>query len=474
MRPSWSDPYLWVHLAGIAAVPVLLELCLLGLATGEPNFATWFELLFVGSIGILPVFWMQWQRPFCIFSLLAFALKPSHLTDEQRRTLRLFKSPLNRVLSILTAGIMVWVLWQLYQLAPIASPGIFPTANRGIGLLIAAIAFWASNLFLQVPISVLPVLLTPERQRAALEPYPAAQIPQDFTVPGIRVSQILPPLRTPAPSNLDSASTAPKTSPPPAATAVVPGSSQPGAVQSSATNEPTDSLVAAVEITEADAVPDGFEEVTTEDGEDDYSFDTLELQQEELPSAHASSMPTATQSFEERSLEEPSSEEQLSEEQLPEERSFEEETIAPALDQASPTGGMYLQEESMVTEEIIVEILPQPQSEESPANFKPPADPDAQEDERIEASETETAEAAESIVAEIEDPDAAKWEVTEPPRSVSISEAVAIVEDETLAETYDLDPTDTKANIGVDISADTNTADTNTNANASNDDNNFD
>lgn len=197
MRSFWFDPYLWVHLSGIAAVPLLLELCLLGLAIGEPLFPIWFELLFVGTIGILPILWMQWQRPFSIFSLVLLALKPSQLTEDQCRILQRFKLPVHRVLAVLSAVAMVWVLWQLYQIAPAVSPVLFPGFSRGAALLIAAIAFLGSNLFLQVPVSVLSVLLTSDSAFATTPAYPKERITQDFTVPGIQVAKILPPLIRP-------------------------------------------------------------------------------------------------------------------------------------------------------------------------------------------------------------------------------------------------------------------------------------
>ena len=203
MRSFWSDPYLWVHLAGIAAVPLLLEISLLGLAVGDPILPFWLELGLVGAIGILPILWMQWQRPFSIFSLLFLALKPNQLNETQRRILRMFKDPITRILAILTAIFLAWVLWQLYAIAPIAySVTPLQTKGRWLGLLVAAIAFLAANLFLQVPVSVARVLWVNESRFAALEPYPFEQIPRDFTLLGLRVKRILPPLST-APVKLE-------------------------------------------------------------------------------------------------------------------------------------------------------------------------------------------------------------------------------------------------------------------------------
>jgi hypothetical protein len=193
MRSFRSDPYLWVHLAGIAAVPLLLELCLLGLAVSHPFLPTGLEFLLVGLIGVVPVLWMQWQRPFSIFSLVVLALQPEQLTADQRRILRSFKAPLERILAALSAIVLLAILWQLYQIAPIASEVTpFVRFGRLGGILVATIAFLGSNLFLQIPVSVLRVLLTPEHQLAAMEPHPIEGIAQDFTLLGIRVKKILP------------------------------------------------------------------------------------------------------------------------------------------------------------------------------------------------------------------------------------------------------------------------------------------
>jgi hypothetical protein len=194
MRSFRSDPYLWVHLAGVAAVPIFLELCLLGLGIGNSLMPLWFELVFVGGLGIAPILWMQWQKPFSIFSLLLLALRPDRLSEEQRKILSLFKAPVNRILAVLVAIALTFTLWQLYRIAPITSGLILPNATRGVGLLIAAIAFFFSNLFLQVPVSVLRVLLVGEHTFEKTEPYPVEQISTAFTSLGLRVKKILPTL----------------------------------------------------------------------------------------------------------------------------------------------------------------------------------------------------------------------------------------------------------------------------------------
>lgn len=198
MRSSWLDPYLWVHLAGLAALPILLELCLLGLAVGYPILPPPLEWLFIAGVGIAPILWMQWQRPFYIFSLLAVALKPDQLTEAQRRILQFFKTPETRILSVVAPVVLSWVLWKLYRLGPLAAEITpIPSGLRLVGLLVAAIAFLGCNLFLQVPLSVLRVLLVGEQALAAADPYPVNQIAQDFTLLGLKVDRLLPALVSP-------------------------------------------------------------------------------------------------------------------------------------------------------------------------------------------------------------------------------------------------------------------------------------
>lgn len=186
-----SEPFLWIHLAGIVVFPALLEVVLLGLATGD-SWAYILELFLLAVLGILPVLWMQLTRPFDIFSILLFSLKAESLTNEQRKILSLFKTVKQKLFSLVAAGIMVLVLWLLYGLSPLAVGLVgFLPQWRILGLAIAIIAFFGCNLFLQVPVSVLLVLLTPKLSYVEAEPYPVDQIEQDFTVPGIKVNKIL-------------------------------------------------------------------------------------------------------------------------------------------------------------------------------------------------------------------------------------------------------------------------------------------
>jgi hypothetical protein len=190
-----SEPILWIHIAGLATLPIFLVMCLLFLAVGEPLLPVWGELLLVASIGVTPLLWMQLRRPFYIYSLLGVALKPETLTEQQRKILCLINTKLNRLLSLVTAIILTGVLWQLYQAVPQVQHLVsFLPQWRGLGLILAALAFLASNLFLQIPVSVVRVLVTNETEFAALEPLSLDKIKDDFTILGVQVNQILPRL----------------------------------------------------------------------------------------------------------------------------------------------------------------------------------------------------------------------------------------------------------------------------------------
>lgn len=206
MRSFRSEPFLWIHVAGLAVLPLWLQIVWLGLAVGDPRLPIWLELFLVAAFGSVPVFWMQWSRPFNIFSLLLVALKPEQLTQQQRQILSVFKSRKHRFLTVVAAVVLLWGLWQLYRVAPaVAMVASFFPQWRIAGLLLGGLAFGASNLFLQVPVSVLGVLSTSEKQLETLEPWAAEKIPQDFVVPGFRVGRILP---TPATEATESSSQA--------------------------------------------------------------------------------------------------------------------------------------------------------------------------------------------------------------------------------------------------------------------------
>ena len=186
-----SEPFLWIHLAGVALFPGLLGITWVGLAIGD-SFPYVLELPWLVAIAIVPILLMQLTRPFDIFSVLLFSLKPECLSEEQRKILSLFKTFPQKLLSIIAAVIMMLMLWLLYRLSPLAIGTIdFLPQWRILGLAIATLAFLGSNLFLQVPLSALQVLLTKQADFIKVEPYPLEKITQSFTVPGIKVNKIL-------------------------------------------------------------------------------------------------------------------------------------------------------------------------------------------------------------------------------------------------------------------------------------------
>jgi hypothetical protein len=194
MKAFWADPYLWIHAAGIAVVPLWLILCLLGLAAGDPILPSGLEILLVAIAGIGPIVWMQWFKPFCIYSLLAVSLKSSQLTEDQRRILTLFQQRRSRIYSLIGAGLLFLILKSLYGSAVIAS-SVTPIPNHFLGLIVAIVSFLAANLFLQVPLSVLRVLLASDAEFQQAIPHDAATIGQNFFEPGLKVNKILPTLR---------------------------------------------------------------------------------------------------------------------------------------------------------------------------------------------------------------------------------------------------------------------------------------
>ena len=228
MATSRTDPYLWLHLSGLATVPLWLDGCLAGLAVGDPIAPSTVEISLLAIVGILPVLAMQWQRPFYLFSLLAIAVQPAALTLSQRQLLRVQRHWFNRVIAVAVAAALGWLLGVIYHLAPIASD-ITPFTRWGHagGWLVAAGCFWGANLCLQVAISALRLLMARPRAVTALEPYPVDTVTQDFTVVGLRLKRILPPSWVPEtalpPATAPTESSLPSSVPPGQPESAIPG-----------------------------------------------------------------------------------------------------------------------------------------------------------------------------------------------------------------------------------------------------------
>ena len=186
-----SEPFLWIHLAGIAVLPISMELTIIGLSIGD-GYPFVLELPLLIGVAVLPILLMQLFRPFDIFSILFLALKPNCLNDRQRVVLSLFKTFKQKLFSTIAAVMMTLLLWLLYRLSPLAIGVVdFIPQQRILGLVIAAAGFFASNLFLQIPLSVLLVLSTKQSKLAKTKPYPLDEIQQGYTIAGIKIDKIL-------------------------------------------------------------------------------------------------------------------------------------------------------------------------------------------------------------------------------------------------------------------------------------------
>ena len=105
------EPFLWIHLAGLAIAPLLLVVVWIGLAVSDPWSFYWLELLIVGILGVMPILWMQWTKPFDFFGFLFLSVRPKSLTEEQRKILRLLQTRKNKVFHGLAAVGFLGVGW---------------------------------------------------------------------------------------------------------------------------------------------------------------------------------------------------------------------------------------------------------------------------------------------------------------------------------------------------------------------------
>ena len=249
MTPPRRDPYLWIHLAGLATLPLWLDICLAGLAVGDPVVSPGLELITLGLVGTLPILWMQLQRPFYIFSVPGLALRPDQLSVERRRLLSLQRTLVSRLLVIFSAIALLFGLYWLYQLAPIAADMTpFAAKSRATGWAITAISFLCANLFVQVPATVLPLLLASPPTLQKTEPFESTLILKQFTVVGLRIESVLPdllpavvsPVPETSPSTMpDPGAPAMPTSEAAATTAAPPSSSNPESLDETTTPIPS-------------------------------------------------------------------------------------------------------------------------------------------------------------------------------------------------------------------------------------------
>lgn len=183
-----QNRYLWVYVASLAAVPLLLALCLAGLASAGPALPYGGQFWAIALLCIPPSLAMQWLRPFYIYSLPPLAIRPAELTDDYKRCLRLFQSWQVKALAGATAVFAFWLLKQLYLRITFISPVFTPLA----GGLIALLTFFLTCGLLQVSVSSLRALLVGQDALSRVSPYEEDAIAKDFLLLGFKVKKILP------------------------------------------------------------------------------------------------------------------------------------------------------------------------------------------------------------------------------------------------------------------------------------------
>lgn len=184
--------YLWIHAAGLAAVPLLLDICLAGLAsTGSAfDYPVAFRAQFwaIALLSIAPPLAMQLVKPFYVFSLPPLALKPTELSDDQRRCLQVLKTLQVKILAGITAGFSLWILQVLYAELPQIKPLMTPSS----GLITAALSFFLACLFLQISVSAGRSIFVGPSTLKRVTPYQREAIARDFLILGLPVDKLLP------------------------------------------------------------------------------------------------------------------------------------------------------------------------------------------------------------------------------------------------------------------------------------------
>lgn len=187
-----QNRYLWVQLVGLATVPLLLDICLAGLASAGPaaSYPSAYGLQFwaIAAVGILPALVMQWLKPFYLFSLPPLALKPAALTSDQRRCLKLLQSWQIKALAVVSAVLSLWVLGQLYAHAAQVTPLMTPT----VGLISAVVTFFLACTFLQISMSAVRLILVSPQALNRVTPCEPVVIATSFSILGLQVDEILP------------------------------------------------------------------------------------------------------------------------------------------------------------------------------------------------------------------------------------------------------------------------------------------
>jgi len=186
-----SELFLWIHLGGIVMFPFFFLLTSVGLTVGQ-GYSYFVEIPLAIALAILPVLLMQLYRPFNIFSVLFVSLNPQSLSENQRRILALFQRKQQKFVNAIAAVFMLLSLGLAYYLSStvtISKIADLLPQQHFMGLTIAIVAFFGSNLFFQIPLSALQVLLAKESEIAQIELYTPEVVADQFTTPGIKINK---------------------------------------------------------------------------------------------------------------------------------------------------------------------------------------------------------------------------------------------------------------------------------------------
>lgn len=187
------DPYLWLHLWGLATVPFWLAGCLAALGAGDPIGPAWLEEGLLALGGAVPMVLLQGRRPWYPFALLFLYVRPTALTVPQRQLLQAYRAWWRPLGNGLLALALVMVGDGLYRLAPIASGATpFWGWNRLLAGIIATGCFLLANVSAQMALTALGLLLVKSRPQRPIPPYPVEAISNSFTYWGIPTNGILP------------------------------------------------------------------------------------------------------------------------------------------------------------------------------------------------------------------------------------------------------------------------------------------
>ncbi|WP_024546051.1 low-complexity tail membrane protein [Picosynechococcus sp. NKBG15041c] len=192
------EPYFWLHIAGLALLPLVWALLAIALAVGIPFPVANLELGLIILLGGMPVWILQILRPWQPFGLAFLQIPPEQLDERQRQILRLVQGTRQPVFNVLGAIAMVILLWQVAHYAPLAIgvAAMLPQWHI-LGFGAAIVLFFFSNVLFQIPLTLLPALLISEKTVQEIDPHPTVSIRRDFACWGFPLGQLFPPRRLP-------------------------------------------------------------------------------------------------------------------------------------------------------------------------------------------------------------------------------------------------------------------------------------